>query len=289
MRKSHSILVCKFLIFLSLVCGLFLFSASQLDGQKKNAASTPDISAASRAEAKLAYESVCATCHGLDARGSERGPDIATRPEVIGKTDRELMAVLKEGRVAAGMPSFVSLGPSRLVALVVYLRALQGRGVNATLPGNGLKGRALFFEKAQCAECHMVNGKGGFLGPDLTNFAARLSTGEVRDRIVNPDKDLDPRRGLVQVTLADSTSFSGVVRNEDNFSLQLQTSDGAFHLLNKSDIRAQIYTGRSAMSADYGFTLSSAELNDLVSFLLQSSHAASPKDTANHRKAGHEE
>src|SRR5262245_40880759 len=50
------------------------------------------------AEAKQTYESVCAACHGLDARGSERGPDIASRPEVVLKTDAELRQILANGK-----------------------------------------------------------------------------------------------------------------------------------------------------------------------------------------------
>ena len=128
----------------------------------------------------------------------------------------------------------------------------------------------------------MFSGQGGFFAQDLTSYAARLDADEVRARIVNPDKDLDPRRGLVTVVLADSTSLSGVARNEDNFSLQLQTLDGVFHLLNKSDIRTQTYIGRSAMPSDYGSTLSSAELNDLVGHLLHAAASENMRMGENH-------
>jgi len=115
----------------------------------------------------------------------------------------------------------------------------------------------------------MVGGRGGFFAEDLTAYAARLGADEVRAAIVSPNKDLDPRRGLVTLTLADATTLTGVTRNEDNFSLQLQTPDGAFHLLDKSDIRSLRYAGKSLMPADYGTTLSAAELNDLVSYLVR--------------------
>ena len=127
----------------------------------------------------------------------------------------------------------------------------------------------------------MVAGQGGFFAEDLTSYAARLDADEVRASIRNPDKDLDPRRGMVNVILRDSTTLSGVARNEDNFSLQLQTVDGAFHLLNKSDIRTQTYAGRSAMPRDYGTTLSQAELNDLVSYLLHASGSENTRKTEN--------
>jgi hypothetical protein len=102
-----------------------------------------------------------------------------------------------------------------------------------------------------------------------------MSADDIRSVIVTPDKDLDPRRGLITVILADSTTLSGMARNEDNFSLQLQTPDGVFHLLSKSDIKDLTYTGRSPMPSDYGAILSPAELNDLVSYLLDISRPAS--------------
>jgi len=225
----------------------------------------------SQIEAKASFGSICASCHGLDARGGERGPDIASRPEVVHKTDAELTEILQSGKTASGMPAFSFLGPAKISALVAYLRTLQGRGSAASLPGNPTQGKMLFFGKANCGECHMVGGQGGFFARDLSVFAARLSAEEVRNKIFNPDKDLDPRRGMVAVVLADSSTISGVVRNEDNFSLQLQTPDGAFHLLNKSYIRSQTYAGKSAMPSNYGATLTAAELNDIVSYLLRTS------------------
>jgi len=245
-----------------------LFVAVGYGAQDAPHASSPDARAALRAEAKGAFENICASCHGLDARGGERGPDLATRPDAVRKTDAELLKIIRDGKAAEGMPSFASFGPAKLSALVVYLRELQGRNKRALLPGDPTRGKALFFGTGKCAECHSVGGKGGFWGRDLTAYASNMAAGQVRSAIVTPNKDLDPRRGLVTVTLTDSTSLSGLPRNEDNFSLQLQTTDGAFHLLSKSEIRAMTYLGRSPMPSDYSSTLSVAELNDLVSYLL---------------------
>jgi cytochrome c oxidase cbb3-type subunit III len=224
-----------------------------------------------RVQAKAAFEKVCASCHGLDGRGGERGPDIVSRQDVVRKTDPELIKIVTEGKTAAGMPSFASLGADRISAIVAELRTLQGGKKEASLPGDPARGKDLFYGAARCSQCHMVNGQGGFLGPDLTGYGATNSGDGIRAAIVGTNKDLDPRRGLVTVRLSDSTVLLGLTRNEDNFSLQLQTLDGVFHLLNKSDIRSIQYEGRSAMPADYGSTVSREELNDLVSFLLRAS------------------
>jgi cytochrome c oxidase cbb3-type subunit III len=227
-------------------------------------------------EAEVLFGSMCASCHGLNARGGERGPDIVSRPEVTRKSDAELTEVLKEGRTSAGMPGFASLGAEKLSQLVAYLRVLQGRGKGAILPGEPNRGKGLFFGKARCAECHFMSGEGGFLAPDLTSYAERLSVDEIRAKITNPDKGLDPRKGMVELVLSDSSKLAGFVRNEDNFSLQVQSPDGVFHLLNKADLRTQTYTGTSGMPTDYGSTLSAAEVNDIVSYLLR---VSSSQDT----------
>jgi cytochrome c oxidase cbb3-type subunit III len=256
---------------LRIISCLMALAATAVGAQDKTKGPPSAAQVAAQGAARSTYESVCAGCHGLDARGSERGPNLATRPEVLLKSDAELLEILKNGRTAKGMPSFSSYSQSSLAALVAYLRLLQGRGESQPLPGDPARGMTLFFGKAKCADCHMVGGQGGFWGQDLSSYAGRMNADELREQIVYPNKNFDARRGLVTVTLANSTTLSGVVRNEDNFSLQLQTADGAFHLLNKSEIKSQIYEGHSAMPSDYGSTLSTAELNDLVSYLLSAS------------------
>jgi cytochrome c oxidase cbb3-type subunit III len=221
-------------------------------------------------EARKTFETVCASCHGLDGRGGERGPDLVSRVEVAAKSDAELKEILEKGKTAAGMPSFASYGTERLGSLVGYMRTLQGRGKAARLPGNPAQGKSLFFGKAKCGECHMVAGQGGFFGQDLTRYGSKRGVDDIRAAIVSPDKDLDPRRGLVTVALRNASRLTGLARNEDNFSLQLQTADGTFHLLNKVDIEKLNYEGRSGMPANYGSILSASELNDLISFLLRS-------------------
>lgn len=266
-EKTHRLVLSARSIAMGVLCCLV---ATVLLAQDKPAPSSSGTSAATQPEGKTTYESVCAACHGLDARGGERGPDIASRPEIVRKSDAQLTEILANGKPTKGMPSFSSFGPVELSAVVAYLRTLQGRGGSA-MPGDPEKGEGLFKGKAKCSECHSIGGLGGFFAPDLTSYATRLDAKGIRTKILNPDKSLDPRRGLVRVVLSDATELTGIARNEDNFSIQLQTQDGVFHLLNKSDIRSQSYTGQSGMPNNYGATLTAGELDDIISYLLRSS------------------
>ena len=264
-RMKHAL---ESVIALAVLLAPFPFAVQPQDHPR---AQGSESDTARKVEAKVTFERVCASCHGLDGRGGERGPDLVSRREVVGKTDANLAKVVREGRVAAGMPSFASQGAERLSAIVSYLRTLQGVKTVSSLPGDSERGRAIFYGKAHCSQCHMMNGQGGFLGQDLSEYGTAAGVDGIRGAIVNPNRDLDPRRGLITVTLVDTTVLLGLPRNQDNFSLQMQTLDGAFHLLNKSAIRKLKYEGRSAMPADYGAKLSPEELNDLISFLLNAS------------------
>ncbi len=51
----------------------------------------------------------CSGCHGEDARGTAKGPSLAMNPRVAEQTAGQLSAFLKQGNIAAGMPSFADL------------------------------------------------------------------------------------------------------------------------------------------------------------------------------------
>ena len=106
------------------------------------------------------------------------------------------------------------------------------------------------------------------MGSDLTSFASGKAAADIYSAITEPNKNLDPRRQAVVVKTSDGTTHTGMARNEDNFSLQLQTSDGAFHFFDKSQVQSIEHQPRSLMPADYGSKLSRQELDQLVSYLM---------------------
>ena len=220
------------------------------------------------ADGRQAFESRCAGCHGIDGRGGERAPDIATSARTQRLSDSALAQIINNGIPSAGMPAFSTLDTSTTQALVKYLRFLQGKTGSAALPGNPQNGKAIFFGRARCSECHLAAGAGGFIASDLSSYGRGRPVEEIRDAIVKPNQPSNAPRGTVTISTRAGETLTGVLRNEDNFSLQLQSLDGAFHLLMKSDVASIKRDLNSLMPADYGSTLSPGELNDLVSFLI---------------------
>ena len=244
---------------------LALHAASAQDAQKLGSKRPPP--AASLSGGQQTFASTCASCHGLDGKGGERAPDIATRPEITRLSDQDLLKILRAGIPEKGMPPFVALGSAKLSALLSYVRYLQGKGTETPVAGNTERGKELFWGKAGCSDCHMVNGAGGFLGRDLTRHGENHSVAEIRAAIVKPEITTETRGHVAEVIAKDGKSYSGLVRNEDNFSLQLLSLDGTFHLFSKSDLAAIKFREESLMPADYGSKLSAAELDALAAYL----------------------
>jgi len=76
------------------------------------------------------------------------------------------------------------------------------------------------------------------------------------------------------VTTREGRQFTGMARNEDNFSLQLQSLDGTFHLFSKKDLEHFEYLPKSLMPSDYGSVLSATEVDDLMSYLVRAARTA---------------
>jgi len=90
--------------------------------------------------------------------------------------------------------------------------------------------------------------------------------------VVQPDEWISPAHYVVVITTADQAQVRGLVRNEDNFSLQVQDPEGVFHFLLKSQISKVEREPHSLMPGDYGARLTPAELADLTSFLQTGLH-----------------
>lgn len=269
-----------------LLCLPLASSRAQQHGDSKKLAAS-----GSPQSGRRVWTTSCAPCHGLDGRGGEHAPNIVTNPEVLHLSDAEIFRIVHDGSPSMTMPSFgSSLDQSKIHAVVGYLRRLQGGPRDERMPGDPQAGESLFYGKAGCVACHMAGAAGGFMGGDLTQYARTHAISEIREAITNPNKNPNPRSRVVIVIARSGEKFTGIARNEDNFSLQLQTSDGVFHLFLKSELQSFEYQPESLMPSDYASRLSSGELNDLISFLMRTAHSKPPNaPSGGHAQEPHDE
>jgi putative heme-binding domain-containing protein len=220
-------------------------------------------------QGKQTFASTCANCHGLDGRGGERAPNIADRANVRRLSGAQISHIIENGVPGTGMPAFHSLEPSDVQAIVAHLRTLQGRKRTLKLPGDPDHGETVFFVKGGCSGCHMIAGKGGFIASDLSGYSGSYAVEQIRSAITNPTRGSDPQARLVTVTTRGGEKIIGRIRNEDNFSLQLEALDGIFYSVRKSDLEALEYNSQTLMPSDYSSTLSPDDLNDVISYLMK--------------------
>ena len=221
-----------------------------------------------------AYIQYCAGCHGADGKGGDKTVSLATSQSLMARSDAELFQIVRDG-TGNGMPPFAQIGAANIRSLVHYLRVLEGEPgpagaeAEAVPAGDPQSGRSLYFGKAQCSACHMVDGKGGFIGADLTRYGRYRTADAILRAIVTPDDPLIPSSRVVTVTTRAGQTLTGVLRNEDNFSLAVQTEDGRYHLLSRDELVQVQYTEHSLMPRDYGSRLTPKQLSDIAGFLIE--------------------
>jgi cytochrome c oxidase cbb3-type subunit 3 len=257
-----------------------LGAATALLGQDKNPFAG-DAAAAKRGEFQFRIN--CAFCHGLGARGGGRGPDLTRARKRHGNSDAEMFQTINLGVPGTAMPpngttgQGVGMTEEEVWQVITYIRSVQVKAP-AQPAGDAAHGRKLFYGDANCSGCHMVEGKGGRLGPDLTAVGMARAADAIVDSVRNPSRSLAP--GLLEATkefpqeyetvtvvTAKGEEIKGVTMNEDNFSLQLMDANEQIHLFEKDKLRS-IRKSRTSMMPIYDVTLlSDKDLLDIVAFL----------------------
>lgn len=189
-----------------------------------------------RAEGAALFKLHCSSsyCHGEVAKGGGA-------PELRGHhfDPLKLEEIIQNGIPGTAMPGFSSrFSTVQLAGLVDYIRSLsseapanmeptstlpQGtepsseRSVERVLSPEEELGRQLFFDASSvnsCRTCHTYKGRGGKVGPDLSNLDER-DEASIRMGILDPSARVAPGFEKLQIVTRDGSRFVGVRRDED--------------------------------------------------------------------------
>ena len=195
------------------------------------------ISADSVAAGQKRFQIRCAACHGADGNGGERARGIGRGDRSRLQTDADIRKLIRNGIPDAGMPGF-PLADSELALLAAFVRSRVAPvfEMGRIGKGNPQVGEKFFFGDGRCGTCHMIRGRGGLTGPDLTGATRRLTVAEFDVALHNPDARRSPGYTVVSARLKSGATIRGFLRNESGFDIQIQGFDNRLHLLRMTEI-----------------------------------------------------
>lgn len=208
----------------------------------------------------------CGRCHG--PRGEGGLGALLAQPRLHRAPDDEsLFRVIREGVRGTEMPAASTLSNREVWQLAAFVRSL-GRVPAERVAGNAQRGQEIYRTKGKCGQCHIVNGQGISVGPELTDVGARRSATYLRASLVTPEAAVPDGFLQVRITTKDGRRITGVRINEDTFTIQVRDLSGrdySFFKQELSDLQKDF--GKSPMPG-YQNVLTATELDDLVAYLV---------------------
>ena len=256
---------------------LFSFAISAAQAQTNPFASN----AAATDEGRGLFNSNCTGCHGPNGAAGEFGPGLAIPGRSYARnSDAQIFDAIQHGIPGTPMPAQQGkLTDDQIWKITAYVKGLRGTAIDAPAPGDVAAGEAIFWGKGNCGSCHMVNGRGSIVGPDLSQLARLRKTNSIIDALTKEQHRVYGPGGaqphlltplpvwrVVDVTAADGKTVRGVLRNEDSFSLQVMGLDQQLHLYDRSKVKI-VYEPKGLMPSDYDKRLTKDEFNNLLAYL----------------------
>jgi putative membrane-bound dehydrogenase-like protein len=138
-----------------------------------------------------------------------------------------------------------------------------------TAGGNVKAGRALFFGKATCYNCHAIGAEGGRLGPDLTSVGAIRSGHDILEAIVFPSATLVPDYQTARLTTKSGQTYNGIRSQleSDREAVVLWLGVNQKLRLARDQIAGSTNSTVSLMPEGFASLLTPKEMTDLLAFL----------------------
>jgi quinoprotein glucose dehydrogenase len=179
--------------------------------------------------------------------------DPALRLDVI-----EAAAKRKDAGIKAALEKFENSRPKDN-PLAQYSEALYG--------GDAEAGRKLYLERADvaCMRCHRIGSEGGEVGPELSKIGAK-GREYILESIVLPNAKIAQGYDSVLVKLKNNTAYAGIVKSENDTTLEINSPEDGLMKINKAEIAART-PGLSPMPAELVTMFTKRDLRNLIEYL----------------------
>ncbi len=150
--------------------------------------------------------------------------------------------------------------PGELTALIDKMRGQLEQG-----PASFRRGRLVF--ENQCAKCHLFDGKGHLVGPNLDGAARDIEYLIVN--IIDPNRVVGQPYYIRMVELKNGRIESGLLHAEDEQSITLKVENDVLKVIQKKDIEGKIVIqDKSMMPEGLANNMTVQDFRDLLRYLM---------------------
>jgi putative heme-binding domain-containing protein len=219
---------------------------------------------------------------------SDSARDIALRKQAVRSLARtsegagELLKLAREEKLADDLKFTASTElnavrwPEIKAEAAKILPPAQGQNA-APLPplselvrmkGDPANGARIFTNSSPgCVNCHVVNGRGVELGPNLSEIGTKLGKDALIEAILEPSSGVSFGYEAWNFTLKSGDEVYGLVASETADEVVVKNIGGIITRLKKSDLASRQQSKLSIMPAGLQAAMTTQELVDLVEYL----------------------
>lgn len=141
--------------------------------------------------------------------------------------------------------------------------------------GDPARGREIYeSQTAACSSCHVVNGKGTDVGPQLSEIGTKLGKDALYQSILDPSSGISFGFEAWTIELKNGDELFGLITSETSDELTVKSQTGIVTKAKKSEIARRQKLTTSLMPLGLQLTMSTQDLVDLVDFLSSLKKAA---------------
>ena len=137
----------------------------------------------------------------------------------------------------------------------------------AKLKGDVANGRMVFFSTGTCHKCHVVDGMGREIGPNLTEIGSKLSREAMFESVLYPSAGISHNFELWTVVKTDGTTLNGLLVSNTDSEVSIKGDDALVRGIPKSEVEELVKQKISLMPADLQKTMTTQELADVVDYM----------------------
>ena len=226
----------------------------------------------------------CLGCHQLNDEGGRIGPNLS-RSSINYKPEWVYAWIFNPQifRPDTKMPN-LGLEPEEARAIASFLASFQpekeGEEIKFEIPeeleqylstkGDPKRGEKIYNDPegtASCAKCHLVKGRGGAVGPELSFVGTSRTREFLLESILDPDAVITSGYKTILILTKDRKFITGIKKNEDESGFVIVDKAGKSWHIPKAKIKKFKTQKISTMPGNFKDVLEVQEIADLLAYL----------------------